>query len=79
MVHKDHASCIQEDYINAKRFFNSNYKKDISKVKWNSKNKSIIVIVPKPKTVLGIFKYTTYEGCDVIYKEPNGRQINISR
>jgi hypothetical protein len=73
-IHHDKASCIYEDYVNAKDYFSS--KEGIEEVKWNKDPKSITIVFSEFK-VGNVPFFDQYEGCDLIFKNTEGETIKV--
>ncbi|MGM0629442.1 MAG: hypothetical protein ACQESA_03370 [Patescibacteria group bacterium] len=77
-IKKDHASCIYEDYTQAKDHFLP--QDGITKVEWNEDPNSIVIHITNIDDVRpSIFFMSKYQGCDLIIKNADGRVIPIGR
>jgi hypothetical protein len=73
-IHHDKASCIYEDYVNAKDYFSS--KEGVAEVKWNEDPRSITIVFSEIKVGNMPF-FDQYEGCDLIFKNTEGDTIKV--
>lgn len=65
LVHDDCASCVHEDYTEAKEYFSD--KELVEEIKWQENPKSIIINLSNTDKTDSLIQ--EFQGCEVLYEE----------